>query len=313
MTAIAVLYPGAVGRAVAEALAPLQHSFISHLDGRSNHTCENAYRAGIRAVASFDDMVASAGLVVSLVPPASAAAVAKRYAAALRTLAGRGGGNRPQLFLDANSIAPSTVATIGATIAEAGGRLVDGVFLGPAAPFTRRTTLVLSGADAPTVADIFAPAVAVKVIGTSVGQASAVKMSMALMTKALVALFVEFACAAAKAGCLDSTLETMRQLYPGTMEFLERTLPTYPAHLVRRVGEMREAQIWLDELGQAGSVTRAATLVLERLSQAGLDGTSPEFGRLLREITGLDPLAVCGGIAAEAAMRNAAASLYPAA
>lgn len=311
MTAIAVLYPGAAGRALAEALASFRHDLVSCLDGRSGRTRENARCGGIRAVASFEEMVGTADLVVSLVPPAAALAVAERYAAALRPLARRGDGNRPRLFLDANSIAPGTVAAVEAAIAGAGGRLVDGVFLGPAAPFNRHTTLALSGADAPAVAEILAPAVAVKVIGPAVGQASALKMAMALMTKALVALFVECACAAGKAGCLDAMIEAMRQLYPGTMEFLERNLPTYPAHVGRRVGEMREVQAWLAGIGQAGDMTRAATHVLERLARAGLDGASAGFDRLLAEIVGRDPLAACGGIPAEAAARSPAAGREP--
>jgi 3-hydroxyisobutyrate dehydrogenase-like beta-hydroxyacid dehydrogenase len=161
--------------------------------------------------------------------------------------------------------------------------------------------LLLSGADANAAAELFAPAMAVKVVGGAIGQASAVKMAMALMTKALVALFVELSCAAGKAGCLEATLEMMRRLYPGTLDFLERTLPTYPVHLTRRIGEMREAQSWLAALGQAGAMTRAATGTLERI-EAVLPSQSEAFAPLLERIVALDPLGGHEGAAGNLAL-----------
>ena len=290
-----MLYPGAVGKAIADALAPFEQSFVTCLVGRSARTRENAKSASIRALDSMEEIVKHADLVISVVPPVAAHDVAQHFAMALRRVSPRGcGGGHAPLFLDANSISPATATAIDATIAEAGGRVVDGVFLGPAAPFNRLTTLLLSGAEAPAVAAIFSPAVAVKVAGTAVGQASAVKMAMALLTKAQVALFAELASASGKAACLDVTLEVIKQLYPGTMEFLERTLPTYPTHIHRRIGEMREAESWLDGLSETGTMTRAATLVLERLSMAGLDKVEPKFSQVIDAIVERQPLAAEG-------------------
>lgn len=286
-----MLYPGAVGKAIADALAPFEQGCLSCLVGRGTRTRENAERANIRALGSMEEIVAEADLVISVVPPAAAHDVARRYAAALMCLSPRHDCERAPLFLDANSISPATAAAIDATIAEAGGRFVDGVFLGPAAPFNRLTTLMLSGTEAPAVARILSQAVAVRIAGARIGQASAVKMAMALLTKAQIALFAELASAAAKAACLDVTLDVIKQIYPGTMEFLERSLPTYPMHIDRRVDEMREAESWLDELGETGAMTRAATLVLERLSAAGLGKVEPKFRGVIDMLAKHRPLA----------------------
>ncbi|MGH7088106.1 MAG: DUF1932 domain-containing protein, partial [Stellaceae bacterium] len=291
MTEIAVLYPGAVGTAIAEALAACDQSCVSYLAGRSARTHENAGRAHIRALSSMDDVVLRADLVISVVPPGAAIEVASRFAAKLLRTSRSAGRDRPPVFLDANSISPATAVAIDATIAGAGGRFVDGVFLGPAAPINRLTTLMLSGAEAPEVARMLSPPIPVKIAGTEIGQASAVKMAMALLTKAQIALFAELVSAAAKAACLDATLDVIKQIYPGTMEFLERSLPTYPTHIHRRIEEMREAESWLDGLGETGAMTRAATLVLERLSATGLDRVAPQFRGVIGLIAECRPLA----------------------
>jgi 3-hydroxyisobutyrate dehydrogenase-like beta-hydroxyacid dehydrogenase len=295
MAQIALFYPGAMGRALAEALAPFDHGIISFLAERSARTRDNASAAGVHSAASFQDAVDASDVVVSVVPPSEAIAVAQRYGAALRSGDALGPTRLPRvarlrpLYVDANSVAPATVCAIEKLVTAAGARVVDGVFLGPSNPISWRTLLLLSGSDAEAAAELFAPAVAVKVIGNKVGQASAAKMAMALLTKALVALFLEMACAAAKGGCLDATLMAMRQIYPGTMEFIERTLPTYPRHASRRVVEMQEAQAWLTELGQIGTMTRAATAVLDRFAKAEFDGAAGDFEQLLRSITTLQP------------------------
>jgi 3-hydroxyisobutyrate dehydrogenase-like beta-hydroxyacid dehydrogenase len=291
VTQIAVLYPGAMGRALAEALAPFDHSLVAHLTGRSTRTQENARGAGIRAMASLEELADTAEIVVSVVPPGAALLVAGHYAAALgKSRRWTHAGRRP-LFLDANSVAPSTIRAIENVIGAAGGDVVDGVFLGPSNLIGDRTLLMLSGPHANVAAEILGPAIAVKVVGDTVGHASSVKMAIALVTKAFVTLFLEMSCAAGKAGCLDSTLEVMRDQYPGFMEFLERNLPTYPTHAARRVVEMREVQVWLAGLGQSATMTKAATIVLERVSHAGLEVGIRSFEELLHEIIAREPFA----------------------
>jgi 3-hydroxyisobutyrate dehydrogenase-like beta-hydroxyacid dehydrogenase len=289
MTTIALLYPGAVGRALADALAPFGHEFVTCLEGRGIATRDNASRSGIRALASLEEVASAADVAVSVVSPAAAREVAEHYTAAIRVA--RAEGHAP-IYLDANSIAPRTAESIGEILDKVNVRFVDGVFMGPAVPISGRTQLALSGRDAPELASLFGPAMAVEVLGGRIGRASALKMSIALVTKALLALFLEMACAAEKSDCLDDVLREMRRSYGGTMEFLERNLPTFPKNAQRRLVEMHEAQAWLAGLGQEGALTAAATEVLRRIAVSGIGKESGDFSALLRRIVTLDPLAI---------------------
>jgi 3-hydroxyisobutyrate dehydrogenase-like beta-hydroxyacid dehydrogenase len=287
MATIALLYPGSVGRALAEKLAPLGHDLVTCLEGRSAATQQNATERGIRSL-SFDDVVASADLALSIVPPDAARRVAEEYGSALRRA--RGAAPRRPIFIDANSIAPATAEEIGAIIRDSGARFVDGVFMGPAASITSRTVLALSGEDAAEAAGILRHAVTVEVLGPRIGEASALKMSIALVTKALLALFLEMACAAQKSGCLDAVLAEMRRSYAGTMEFLERNLPTFPRNAQRRLVEMEEAKAWMSAIGERGTMTEAASLVLGRVAALKIDAGEMDFAALLRRIVAAEPL-----------------------
>jgi len=158
-------------------------------------------------------------------------------------------------------------------------------FLGPANRIGTENVMLLSGPGADKVAPVFRKVVETRVVAEEVGQASSLKMTMAILTKALPALLLEMVCASAKNGQLGPALDLMRRLYPGIIEFLERTLPTYPEHIGRRVFELTEVRDWLRELDQLAVMTEGAIIVLERLSLRELSSNIDwRFEDLLRAI-----------------------------
>src|SRR5205807_7952540 len=130
--------------------------------------------------------------------------------------------------------------------------------------------MLLSGPIANRVPPIFRKIIEVRVVGDEIGQAASLKMTMAILTKALPALFLEVVSASAKQGQLGPAVDLMKRLYPGIIAFLERTLPTYPGHIARRVVELTEVRDWLCELGQSAVMTAGAVAVLERFRMRGL-------------------------------------------
>jgi hypothetical protein len=83
----------------------------------------------------------------------------------------------------------------------------------------------------------------------------------------------------------------MKRLYPGIIGFLERTLPTYPEHIGRRVFELTEVRDWLLELDQLAVMTEGALTILERLHLRKLSSNiNWEFEDLLRAIAESDLL-----------------------
>ena len=70
--------------------------------------------------------------------------------AVARAVAGYGG-----VFVDANAVAPATVAAIGRIVEDGGARFVDGGIVGPPPARAGTTRLYLSGAAAPEVAALW--------------------------------------------------------------------------------------------------------------------------------------------------------------
>jgi 3-hydroxyisobutyrate dehydrogenase-like beta-hydroxyacid dehydrogenase len=267
MRSAAVLYPGEMGCAVAKVLVAAGWSVGTHLWGPSLVCRADAEAAGIADLASLDEAVGTSDLVVSLVPPAVALETAEAVAGAARR-----SGRRPLLYLDANSVAPATVAAIAATLAGAGLDCVDGAFVGSAAELGGRTRLYLSGPRAGELAAALPEALHAAGLGVETGAASGFKLAFAGFNKGLVALFIEVVEAAGAAGERDELLACLRAFYPGTVETLDRLLPSYPRHAARRADELDELAGWLASEGADDAWAIAARDVLRRVAALGLDG-----------------------------------------
>ncbi len=266
MRDVAVFYPGEMGCAVAKVFVAAGWKVCTHLWGPSLGCRGAAEAAAIADLGSLEEALAAVDLVVSLVPPAAAVESAEKVAEAARRT-----GRRP-LYLDANSVAPATVAAVAAVCAAAGLDCLDGSFVGSAAELGRRTRLYLSGPRAGELAAAMPEAFHTTALGVDVGAASAFKLAFAGFNKGLVALFLEVMGAGVAAGRPDELLRCLREFYPGTLETLERLLPSYPQHAARRAEEMDELARWLSSEGRQAACAEAAGDVLRRAAAVGLDG-----------------------------------------
>jgi 3-hydroxyisobutyrate dehydrogenase-like beta-hydroxyacid dehydrogenase len=263
----AVLYPGEMGCAVAKELVAAGWDVCTHLSGPSLVCRGDAEAAAIATMTSLEEAMAASDLVISLVPPAAAVEVAAAAAeAALRSA-------RRPLYLDANSVSPATVTSVSATVAAAGLDCVDGAFLGSAAELGGRTRLYLSGPRCDELAAVLPEALHAESLGPHVGGASALKLAFAGFNKGLVALFLGLMEAGAAAGDREKLLACLRAFYPGTVETLERLVPSYPRHAARRADELDELAQWLTDEEREAAWALAARDVVRRVAALGLDGS----------------------------------------
>src|SRR2546426_249199 len=191
MSRIAILYPGALGAALGKAIGAAGDRAITCLSGRSAMTRQRALAARFTLFPSVADVARCSEIIVSLVSPNSALMVANQFA----TLAANQlGENTRPIFIEANSVTPGTKKQIAEMLSSEGIACLDGAFLGPANRVGKENVLLLSGAGADSVAPIFRRVVETRVVGDEIGQAASLKMTMAILTKALPALFVEMVC-----------------------------------------------------------------------------------------------------------------------
>jgi 3-hydroxyisobutyrate dehydrogenase-like beta-hydroxyacid dehydrogenase len=277
---VCVLYPGEMGAALGAALAAQGCEVFTWVGERRERTRDAAADSGFTRLPSFEQAVAIADVVLSLVPPGEALAVAQRFAAFAD--------GRPEvapLYLDANSVAPNAAREIAACVEAAGAECVDGVLVGGAARIGKETVLMLSGSRADELERAWRGALEIRALEGGVGAASSLKMAFSAFNKGLVALFLEAVSAAGQVGQADQLLHLFTDFYPGTVGTLERLLPSYPRHAARRVQEMREVESWLEEVGQSPVMARGTRVTFEKFCAAGLDPEeSWSFARVYEQI-----------------------------
>jgi 3-hydroxyisobutyrate dehydrogenase-like beta-hydroxyacid dehydrogenase len=226
---IGLLHPGEMGAAIGGQLVRAGHRVLWSSAGRSAATADRAARAGLHDAGDATALAAASEIVLSVAPPAAAAAVAASI------------GEFDGLFVDANAVAPETSRAIGETVRASGGQYVDGGIIGPPPEHAGDTRLYLSGPEAAQVAALFAPTVLdARVAGERIGDASAVKLAYAGWTKGSAALLLAMREYAERSGVEDVVLAEWAQSLPELPGQWQRAERSRERKGWRWVGEMEE-------------------------------------------------------------------------
>jgi 3-hydroxyisobutyrate dehydrogenase-like beta-hydroxyacid dehydrogenase len=233
-TVVGVVSPGAMGSAVGAAFAAAGSRVVTTLDGRSERTRRLATAAGLELLPTLADVVVAADVVVSLVPPGEARAVARDVAAAASRA------QTSPLVADLNAISPATAREL-ARIVEAGGlELVDGSISGPPPRRAGTTRLYLSGVRAAELSQLAPARLDVRVLGDEVGTASALKMCTASVYKGTVALLAHALLTARAHDVVEAVVDDLAAADPELVDGAALTLARAAAKSGRYVPEMEE-------------------------------------------------------------------------
>jgi len=226
---VAIIAQGAMGAGLAGVLTTRGVTVLTSLAGRGAASAARAAIAGMRAV--DDAGLGAADLVLSVVPPAEARALAERVTPHLGPRA---------IYADCNAVSPATVAGIAAVIAPTGRAFADVGIIGlPPAP-GRDPVLYASGPGAASLGALRDHGLDVRDIGGPVGAASALKMSYAGITKGLTGLATAMLLAASRAGAAPALVAELAASRPELLRFLSRSIPDMQPKAYRWGPEMTE-------------------------------------------------------------------------
>ncbi|WP_232291953.1 NAD(P)-dependent oxidoreductase [Frankia sp. QA3] len=273
---VAIVSPGAMGSALGRGYVEGGARVLACVAGRSQRT--RALAHGLELVDSLDEAVGAADVVLSVVPPGEALAVA----GAIRRSAAAAGVT--PLVADLNALAPATVERVGRALG--GLDLVDGSISGPPpepASGRSRTRLYLSGPRAGEIAALAHPRLDPRVLAGPVGAASALKMSTASLYKGLAALFLHAAVAAEQAGVLDMMLDDLAPTFPDQVGELGSWLALSASKAHRYVAEMREIAATQAAAGLPPELFEAMAVVWERVARSPLGVLTPERAAAVAE------------------------------
>jgi len=265
---VAVVAPGMMGSAVGKQLSTNGVEVRTSLSGRSQASLARAAAAGMTDAS--DDQLAEAEIILSIVPPGEALALAERLAPAMRNAP------RKPIYVDCNAVSPDTVLRIDRVVRETGAYFVDGGIIGPPPePDSRKTRIYLSGPDAQKVTVLQQHGLSTPVQPGPVGAASAMKMSYAGITKGFTALGAAMMLAATRAGTADALAAEMAVSQPALLRWLTGQMPKMHSKAYRWVAEMEEIAAFVDEDPAAAAFFHAAAKLYTRIA-ADFDGPRAE-------------------------------------
>ncbi len=270
MNTVGILSPGDMGHTVGQRLREHGLRVIAYLSDRSERTRQLAAKAGIEEVSSYEALVKEADIVLSILVPAQAGAAAQAVAEALNKTGAE------LLFADCNAIAPQTTCRIGKVVEDAGGRFVDASIIGPPPRREGTTRFYASGTHAEQLARLNEYGLDVPVVSARIGDASAVKMCYAGLTKGLTALCTELLVAAEALGVRRALLEEYRTSQAAMLQRIEGGLPGMPPKSRRWVGEMEEIAATMDSVGLTPKFHEAAADMYRFVGGSSLADRTPE-------------------------------------
>jgi 3-hydroxyisobutyrate dehydrogenase-like beta-hydroxyacid dehydrogenase len=217
-------------------------------------------------------------IVLCICPPDAAMDVARAVAATGFT----------GTYVDANAVAPATVARIAEVVEQGGATFVDGDLIGGPPRAGGATRLYLSG-PADAVAPVLSgPGLESVVLAGHVVAASSLKMCYAAWTKGSAALLLAIRAVARELGVEDALLAEWDRSQPGLRERAELSVFAVPKAW-RFTGEMEEIAATFAAAGQPDGFALAAADVYRRLSE--FKDTQPVLDEALAAMRAVAPRA----------------------
>jgi len=279
MTRIAVVAMGEMGAGVARRLVERGAEVFTSLAGRSDASAERARAAGVTA--TNDSALIETDMLLSIVPPAAAGATAERFLPLIAKAS-----KRP-VYIDCNAIAPQTLNTIAKRFVELKLPIVDvGIIGAPPRKDGSSPKFYMSGAITAEAETLKGLGLDTRVLSNNLGDASALKMSYAGITKGFQALGSAMALGAGRNGAADSLIAELKDSQPQLYGWLSRMLPFMYDKAYRWDGEMREiAKFLLPEQGASNMLGGAADLY-EHIAAANREGPQSEVMAKLNRFIG---------------------------
>jgi len=276
---VGILSPGDMGHSVGQVLGSHGLRVITCLQGRSKRTKSLANRARIADVSTYQALVNEADIILSILVPAQAMQAARVIAEAISE-------TKAQLiYADCNAIAPQTACQIGEIITEAGGRFLDASIIGSPPRNEKITRFYASGPHVSTFEKLSHFGLNIIVLGEQIGQAKAIKMCYAALTKGLIALCTELLVAAETLG-VSQPLKQQFQLSQSVLyERMERLLPRMPMKSRRWIGEMEEIAKTFDHIGLTPKILAGAADIYRFVGKTDLAERTPEDSDPLPTLT----------------------------
>ena len=259
-----------MGHAVGRVLSEHGFDILTHLEGRSERTRVLAQDAGFQISTSLNELIIEADLVLSILVPAQAEAVAKEIAQALDET------GQSTLVADCNAISPMRSEYIGRIVESAGGRYIDASIIGHPPGRDVAPRFYVSGSYTDSMMELDGKGIAVKNLGNDIGRASGIKMCYAALTKGTSTLQVALLTVAESLGLSVELHDELAYSQKGALDSMKSGISKLPPNAHRWIGEMEEIAETFAAEGMTPDFHLGAAAIYRLLEQTPYALESPE-------------------------------------
>ena len=261
---VAVISPGDMGHVVGKVIRDKGFRVITSLSNRSALSCSRAARSGMDDVESLRAVMQEADVVLSIMPPECALSFAEAAADVVSK-------DDQPIFADCNAIAPTTTQKMRDVVEVAG---MDFVKIGIVGPPPGRggvaTRFYAAGPVIDALAFLDGEGIDYRRLGTNWGQAAAIKMCYAALTKGTMTLHTAVLTTAELLGVSNVLHQELAASQAFHWDLMNRRVPFYPADASRWAGEMDEISQTFVNAGMTGNLHKGAADVFRMLEQTPL-------------------------------------------
>ncbi|KAH9485198.1 hypothetical protein JR316_0002105 [Psilocybe cubensis] len=274
MSTIALISAGAMGANVGRKFVEAGFTVLTSLEGRSEATRKRAHDAGM-IDASWTEIIQRSDIIMSVIPPRDAVSFAQRLLKEFTSVPRAS--KEPLIFADCNAVNVVTIKSIATLFLRTPITFLDGCIIG-GPPSGNYVPTIYASADPARAKELnqFRDAVKQSGIkarilngdGSGIGDASALKMSYAGISKGLTGLFTTIILAA-HANSPATSAALLQELSDSQPELLERITRAVPAMIpkaYRWVGEMEEIAGFVG--GGEGNIYHGLSKIYERVEES---------------------------------------------
>ena len=232
---IGILMPGDMGHGCGKAFIDNNFKVVSCLVGRSDRTRKLSHNAGIIDLKTIENVIKSADIILSILPPESALKQSKIVNDIILKV------KKNITYVDCNATSPKTAKLIDKSISSEFCNFIDAGIIG-LNPIVENgnTRLYVSGPNTKPVKFLHGKGFIIKDLGKEIGKASAMKMIYASATKGTFALHAAVLTAAHKLNLSSDYFEELEYSKPDILQAMQRMVPRIPLDAARWEGEMFE-------------------------------------------------------------------------
>ena len=235
--------------------------------------------AGIRDEPDLDALVRDSDLILAILVPDQALALAGQVAEAMKR-----SGSSPA-YADCNAVSPDTARAIGRVITGVGGRFIDAGIIGGPPGADEKTRFYASGPHEAILAQLDGHGILVRPLGGEVGRASGIKMCYASVTKGTSALHAAALTAAEVMGLGEELLAEFAESQAPRLKAMGG-VNSLSAKAFRWIGEMREIAATYEQAGVSSGFHEGAEHIFRLIAESPIGHERPETvdrGRTLEQ------------------------------